>query len=63
MNAAHYVKLLKSVIKSIYGKNARLRFASRTASLSEGSQNGTTHFGFQTIKEGEKQQKGLEFKV
>ncbi|XP_023304585.2 2-methoxy-6-polyprenyl-1,4-benzoquinol methylase, mitochondrial [Lucilia cuprina] len=54
----HYFKLFNNIRSLNFKYATNLRFVGNTANtLTESSQEGTTHFGFQTVKEEEKQQK------
>lgn len=61
MNVTRYLKLFNNLTPNSFKYIASLRLASHTANSAESSKEATTHFGFQTVKEEEKQQRGLFF--
>lgn len=58
----YQLNIIKNYIKRCSKNSIGLRYNSNTASqnttTSQSSSDGTTHFGFQNVKESEKEQKG-----
>lgn len=62
MSLAHNIKLLRFIKPNTINRILSLRLNSQnTNNQTQSSEEGTTHFGFQTVKEEEKQQKGRFF--
>lgn len=61
MPLTHHIKLLRNLKPTTFNKILSLRLNSQATNASQQSTDGTTHFGFQTVKEEEKQQKGWIF--
>ncbi|KAM7350617.1 ubiquinone biosynthesis protein COQ3, mitochondrial isoform 1-T1 [Cochliomyia hominivorax] len=57
MSLTRHLKLLNNLKPLMVNNSLTLRFITQATNTEESSKNGTTHFGFQTVKEEEKQQK------